>query len=386
LRGVLFLSSAECWDFSVFHSIGLAFWSGTDAYANVMMQSPPTAIPLFALFALTTLPVASAGWYAFNLAALFGILAIAKRVLAVLHPGRVATAWHGEAAITVAVALSVASTWGLDAGQLSAWTTLWIYGALLAHARGRAAAAGFCLAPATVKIATVLPFLIPSLAWRQWRTWAALGAAVVALPLAWPSDLVSMAARELRNIAAARQTGLVNDYSFAGPFHDDMLGLEHWLYCLGFRDQALIGGIQLALLAVITALVVWRFRRRRQPADMALLFALSCTLSCLFLYHRLYDTIILALPLLYCVSGARRSEGVRRMAYLAIAVGLVLVMDFPRGWRMWRLAEWSVNAGLAGRFVQILVLPYPVWLLMTSAAALVALGPAPADSSGGSRG
>ena len=378
-RGAIFLSSAECWDFRVFHSIGRAFWSGTDVYADVMMQSPPTAIPLFALFALAPLRAASAAWFAFNLAALFGLVTIAKRVLATLQPGSVSTAWHGEAGMTVAVVLSVASTWGLDAGQLSAWTTLWIYLALLAHARGRAATAGFCLAPASVKIATVLPFLIPSLAWRQWRTWAAFGVAVIALPMAWPSDLMSMAAKELRNITAARQPGLVNDYTFAGPFHDDMLGLEHWLYCLGFRDPALIGVIQLALLAAITALLVWRFSRRRQPADVALLFALTCTLSCLFLYHRLYDTIILALPLLYCASGARRSVGVRRMAYLAVAVSLVLVMNFPRGWRMWTLAEWSVGAGVAGRLVQVLVLPYPVWLLMASAATIVALGPEPAE-------
>ena len=67
------------------------------------------------------------------------------------------------------------------------------------------------------------------------------------------------------------------------------------------------------------------------------------------------------------------------MAYLAVAVSLVLVMNFPRGWRMWTLAEWSVGAGVAGRLVQVLVLPYPVWLLMASAATIVALGPEPAE-------
>jgi hypothetical protein len=382
-RGVLFLSSNTAWDLRVFHALGQRFWSGTDVYADIMAQSPPTAVPLYALFALATLPVASAAWFAFNLAALFGILALAKRIFATLQPGITPTVWYSEAGVTVAVVLSVASTWGLDAGQMTVWTTLWIYLGLLALAQDRDVAAGLCFAPATVKAATVLPFLIPSLAWRRWRTWIGLGAGVLALPMAWPSDLMAMVMRELRNIAAARQPGLVNDYSFAGPFHDDMLGLEHWLYCLGFRDPALIAGLQLTLLAGVTLWIAWRFSLRREPADKTQLFALLCTLSCLYLYHRQYDTIILALPLLYCASGARRSEGARRAGYLAAAAGLILVMDFPRGWRMLQLAEWSVGAGVAGRLVQIFVLPYPAWLLMFASAALIALGPERADDTTG---
>ena len=63
--------------------------------------------------------------------------------------------------------------------------------------------------------------------------------------------------------------------------------------------------------------------------------------------------------------------------YKAVATGLVLVLNFPRGGVLIRLSNWSQSSGLAGRLVQILVLPYCTWILLTSMFLLWYLGQEP---------
>ena len=100
------------------------------------------------------------------------------------------------------------------------------------------------------------------------------------------------------------------------------------------------------------------------PRDELLLAVLLCLYSCIFLYHRSYDAVILALPLLYCVDRARGLRQGRAVWYKAMATGLLLVLNFPRGGLLLRFADWSRNSGLAGRLVQIVVLPYCTWVLL----------------------
>ena len=47
-----------------------------------------------------------------------------------------------------------------------------------------------------------------------------------------------------------------------------------------------------------------------------------------------------------------------------MATGLILVLNFPRGGLLLRFADWSRTSGLAGRLVQIIVLPYCTWILL----------------------
>ena len=63
--------------------------------------------------------------------------------------------------------------------------------------------------------------------------------------------------------------------------------------------------------------------------------------------------------------------------YKAIATGLGLVLNFPRGGVLIRLSNWSQSSGLAGRLVQILVLPYCTWILLASMFSLWYLGREP---------
>ncbi|HWT83116.1 MAG TPA: glycosyltransferase family 87 protein, partial [Candidatus Methylomirabilis sp.] len=287
--------------------------------------------------------------------------------------------WYGDAHVTLAVLLAGATTWGLDAGQLVIWTTLWIYAAIYALARKREVTAGIALAAASLKITTSFPFLLLLLARRHWKAWIAFAAVLTLLCLClYPPDrLAGLVAGQFENVRQARQVGEINDYSFSGPFHDDMLGLEHWLYCLGLRNNGVISLLQLGILFVIGLGLLREFLVRVRPVDELRHAVLLCLFSCVFLYHRIYDSVILALPIFYCVDRAREESHRRAILYKAVATGLVLVLNFPRGGVLIRLSNWSQSSGLAGRLVQILVLPYCTWILLASLFLLWYLGREP---------
>ena len=98
--------------------------------------------------------------------------------------------------------------------------------------------AGLAFLASSLKITTSLPFLLLPFDRRSWRVLLVFGVGVAALSLCLypPGQLLGMGRNHLANVAAAREVGEINDYSYEGPYHDDMLGLEHWLYCLGMRD------------------------------------------------------------------------------------------------------------------------------------------------------
>ena len=145
-----------------------------------------------------------------------------------------------------------------------------------------------------------------------------------------------------------------------------MIGLEHWLYCLGCADRCRSRSCNLILLSVIGLGLIWDFRLRAHPADRLRLAVLLCLYSCVFLYHRSYDSVIVALPLFYCVSRARDESQRRAIAYKLVATGLMLVINFPRGGVLIRVSNWSQSSGLAGQTGPDSRLPCCTWILLAS--------------------
>ncbi len=378
IRAIVFLCNYECWDFDVYYQIGSAVVRGTDPYASMLNQYPINTLPMYTLFALVPFRVSSALWYAVNLISLFLIVRLCQLIIRQSKASGSGVPWYGDAHVTLAVLLAGATTWGLDAGQLVLWTTLWIYAAIHALARKREVTAGIALAAASLKI-TPFPFLLLLLGRRHWKAWIAFAAVLTLLCLClYPPDrLAGLVAEQFDNVRQARQVGKINDYSFSGPYHDDMLGLEHWLYCLGLRNHGVISLLQLGILFVIGLGLLREFLVRVRPVDELRLAVLLCLFSCVFLYHRCYDSVILALPLFYCVDRVRDQSHRRAIMYKAVATGLVLVLNFPRGGVLIRLSNWSQGSGLAGRLVQVLVLPYCTWILLTSMFLLWYLGHEP---------
>ena len=379
LRALVFLCNYECWDFEVFYETGSAVVRGTDPYASRLSQYIVNALPMFALFALLPVRVSAALWYAVNLIALFLVVRLCQRIIRQSTDSGSAVPWYGDAHVTLAVLLAGATTWGLDAGQLVIWTTLWVYLAIQALMRRREVTAGIALAAASFKITTSFPFLLLLLDRKHWKAWIAYAVVLLSLCLCLyrPDRLAGLVAGQAQNVKQARQVGEINDYSFSGPFHDDMLGLEHWLYCLGLRGGGLISLVQLGLLLLIGLGLLREYLVRARRIDELRLAVLLCVFSCVFLYHRSYDSLILALPIFYCVDRAREECQQRAIMYKAIATGLVLVLNFPRGGVLIRLSNWSLSSGLAGRLVQILVLPYCTWILLAALFLLWYLGREP---------
>ena len=376
---MIFLCNYDCWDFEVYYQTGTAVVRGTDPYASKLSQYPINALPIFALFALVSIRVSSVLWYGVNLISLFLVVRLCQLIIKQRKAVGPGVPWYGDAHVILAVLLAGATTWGLDAGQLVVWTTLWLYAAILALAKSREVTAGIALAAASLKITTSFPFLLLMLGRKHWKAWIAFAAVVASLCLClYPAGrLAGLVAGQLENVRQARQVGEINDYSFSGPYHDDMLGLEHWLYCLGLRDNGVTSLLQLAILFVIGLGLLGEYLVRVRPVEELRLAVVLCLFSCVFLYHRSYDTVILALPLFYCVDRARDETRRRAIMYKAVATGLVLVLNFPRGGVLIRLSNWSQSSGLAGRMVQILVLPYCTWILLASMFMLWYLGRGP---------
>jgi hypothetical protein len=211
---------------------------------------------------------------------------------------------------------------------------------------------------------------------RRWKAVPAFGAALLALCLCMygPGRVPQLLAENVANIKLARQVGEINDYGFSGPYHDDMIGLERWLYCLGLHDPVQVSLLQLLILLFICLLLLWDFRVRSRPGCELLFVCLLCIFSCVFLYHRIYDSLILTLPIFYCVARARESGTRQGFVYKSIATGLVLVMNLPRGALLHKLASWTLIHGIAGRLVQIIVLPACTWILLAAFCLLWFLG------------
>ena len=129
----------------------------------------------------------------------------------------------------------------------------------------------------------------------------------------------------------ARAVGEINDYSFQGPYHDDMLGLEHWLYCLGLRDARTISGLQLwnsgcsRAGSALGLPAPSRPRRRAAARGPALHLLVHLPLPPQL--RRRHPGP--AAPLLRGI-GQEIGAGQGGL-YKAMATGLLLVLNFPRG-------------------------------------------------------
>src|SRR5208337_1634564 len=134
--------------------------------------------------------------------------------------------------LTASVALSKASFIGHDAGQLTVLTALALLVALDCQGRGSPLWAGFWLAIATVKVGTMLPFLILFNRREDRSSWLALVVVVLGLCLITgaPSELPGRIRALLDNIVRLSSPGHDNDYAYSNRWSIDMIGLDHAAY------------------------------------------------------------------------------------------------------------------------------------------------------------
>jgi Glycosyltransferase family 87 len=250
-------------------------------------------------------------------------------------------------------------------GQLAILTAFALVLAYSARGTGRWLLAGGALAVATVKIGTMLPFGMLFLTRRSWAVWTWLAVFVVLLCLATAGvgDQWSRLDRIGREIERLGGEGRVNDYSRAGPHPADILGLDKLYYHLGVGDRGRIRELQvvsLALLGLARGVVVVRGRAPRGlPASLIALYSL------IYLYHRTYDAVVLALPLAFATGHARTASGRSRWWMTAAALMILLVMYLPRR-ELFALTRRTFESVLTASFVDYIVLPSATWLVLLS--------------------
>jgi hypothetical protein len=380
-------------DYRIFYGVGEDVWAGRNPYApetfgDHPFLNPPTALPLFALFAALPLGTGSLLWAGANVLACVALVPLARGIGRGQGPGAGSGPGVSDATVvaglTAVLLVSDAALVNLVLGQLAVLAALALLLALRDQALGRPGRAGVWLAVATVKVATLLPFLLLFLRKSDRLTWLTLAACVAGLCLLAappPADLPARLSGQLERIAELAAPGRVNDYSFQGTQHLNMMGFEHALYRLGLRDRRLIRAEQFLALAALGAWVaraVLGPRRLPRPAACSLV----ALFSAVFLYHRLYDAVILVLPLVYCTEQARQARGQTRWLFAGGALGSLTVLFLSRGF-LAAAFEFSEGKGLLGSLVQATVLPCATWIIVLTMFCLVAASRRADPGSGG---
>jgi hypothetical protein len=233
-----------------------------------------------------------------------------------------------------------------------------------AQGRGRPFWAGAGLALASIKTATMLPFLLLFHRKKDLTTWAAMTALGLGLCLlaTGPEQLPDRCRSCLANIGRMGLPGNTNDYSYDNTNNANMIALDHAFYRLGIRDRILVRGAQLGALGLLGLWVAWQVLGPRALPRVA--GCCQVTLfSALFLYHRQYDMVILVLPLVYSTGRARSEQGLPRWLFVTGALAMLAVLYLRVG------ALKELGAGRQGPgnwLVEALILPYGTWSILAA--------------------
>ena len=377
----LYLISHLAWfgfDFQIFLRVGRDVRAGIDPYsperfAELPFLNPPPALPLFALFDAMPMRVSLGLWTVLNIASTLGLVVLARYSL--IAQSQIESGAEHErsglrklgdvqiAGLAVCLLFSDSSLRGLYLGQLNVFVAFMVLLALVAQGRARPSWAGIYLSLATVKFVTMIPFLMLFLRRSDRWTWAALIASLLGLCALTGrlSELPSRLAILAHGAEELAAPGKVNDYSYEGTQNENIISFEHLFYRIGMRDRRWIRYSQFLALLAVGGWVAHRVLLGNMPRPAAA--SLVSLFSLLFLYHRDYDTVILALPLVYCAGRVSVTTSRLRRLY-ATCGALVLAVLFMNVPYLNFLTRLSVHRGGWGRLVQLTVLPYPTWLIL----------------------
>jgi hypothetical protein len=264
------------------------------------------------------------------------------------------------------VALSPAVALLFDLGQLSLVIGVSLLTALVLKTRGRPILAGIALAVAAIKPSTTLPFLLLFGRRTDRPTWITLGVTTLGLclitgrPNAWPGQIRSLVAQIEKNT----QIGGENDYTFANQNNaETMIGFDHTFYRLGMRDRNLIRVLEVVAVCIVGGWLFWNV-----TVTSSFSWGAACSLvsaySMLFFYHRVYDAVILIVPVIYAAQSARSAPRPARLWFFVAGLACFVTLFVPGRLFKWGLPaslEWS---GLRGWAFQALLLPWATWALL----------------------
>lgn len=369
VKTVVYYDPALAVDHRLFWEAGRIAADGGNPYAHGVLN-PPTAVPIYLLLAQVPLGASYAAFTFANVPAAFALALLSHRIL--VAEGECARLASGKLAIlSVAVALSHAAHSTIRLGQLGILVAAFLLLAVQALIRERELSAGALLALATIKPGTMLPFLLLPLQRRSWRTFLSLGTSALLLGVVvpGPAKLPEWLAANWANIVESSRGGKVNDLAAGRAW--SIMSLDGAFYNLGITNQSVAGGLQLVVLAALGAWLVWRAIgvRRWTPGLVSSMVALYSTI---FLYHRSYDTVVLALPLTYAAIRLGSESGRARTLFALAMVAMLGAMYVNP--KLTGLVYDRLQAlGAPGRVAWGVLRPYATWLVLVAMGSL-ALG------------
>ena len=366
-------------DLRIYYKAGSLLWAHGDPYTVtglkppndkiIAIPYPPTAFPLFAVFALAPQRTASLAWAGVNAMLLLGLGLQARRVLDAQDRGQPAAVSPALAAVlrrrSYCRVLPISSSTQARS-RCSSSRAVRGPGSPGTNPRTRPAIAGLGLAVATIKFATSLPFLLLFLRRSDHRIWLffiLFGAALTFTavnPIDLPKKITAMQAA----ISVSREPGRVNDYSSLNAQSATMVGIDQALSRIGVADRRII---DVLTRAILLALGVWLaytviFKAGVPRGQSSSLLSIYSTL---FVYHRTYDLPILILPFLYCTAGFGRTRGTAHWCYAWVIVAIFIAVNLHTKLVL-QMHYWPESWA----FVKAVVMPCPTYSLLSSLAAL----------------
>ena len=323
-------------DHLIFRKAGGDVWAGLDPYAADRFAghpflNPPTALPLFALFAVLPARTSLAIWTVANVIASLALVPLARYALeaqarAFDRDDRGTEDWWRLplpviAGLSICLAFSDSALMGFYVGQLNVFVVLMLLAALIAQGRGKPVWAGVWHFLGTVKVGTMLPNLLLFLRKADRPTWVTLAVLVLGscFLTGRPAELPGRVATMVERVKELSAPGKVNDYSFEGPRNQSIIGFEPLFYRVGLRDRTIIRNAQYAAILAIGACDCLACCKAQAAAARGL--RAGRLVLGRILYHRDYDTVILVLPLVYSASQMQAAPAGRR--WFSIAIGLI---------------------------------------------------------------
>jgi len=297
-------------DLAMFQDMGRAWLDGRNQTAEGRFYGPPPfASVVFAPLAMLSAMQARITFIAINLIATAIIILLIKRIWGETWPRK--THLYLGALLLCWAPFRVTVRYG----QISLIVTALVLGALLAWKKNARLIGGLLLGLSLSKYPLTLPFALYFVWRREWKIALTAVLTVAALTEVFALRLgVSMFEVAAGYVRMMLQTSITNDAHFAGateigPLLFGLTGNERvssWL------NIALIAG------ALISMALVFR----RAPKAEKLHLAVVTFFSLWFVYHRIYDAVILVIPAVafadLIVRGTHRRVGVACVAILAL--------------------------------------------------------------------
>ncbi len=362
---------SRAYDLEYFWQSGNLMREGKSPYEQPSTMNPPTAFPLYWLVSTVTFDEARLLWAMLLALGATALIVFARRILIDAGDENARRLeWPLIGVLTAVVCLSRSNRFGIELGQLALPITLCLFWAFRSLLHGATTQAGIGLALASVKTPTLLPALILFLRKREWKTWLVMSGVGVALVLSMtaPWNIVPRCQECLHNIAGTREPGKIDDYEISNSRNNSMVAFNQLFNRLGVEDRGTVALLQNVVQLLLGLWIAWlALRRLETPAAMSVV----AVFSMLFMYHRIYDLLILSLPLTYAFGKARAEKGLSRWLFVACAACLLLSMNI----REWLVADPRARVlaiqDTTSTLLRMFVLPYLTWLVLASLFLLV---------------